>query len=160
MDAVRLVILEADIKRQVNTIEKLFEKVEEIKNPGSCYEWESLAYRLHNLYCGFEDLFEIVAKAFENQIEERGRYHSDLLKRMVTEIPGVRPALLRPDTFDLLNNLRGFRHVFRWAYSAGIDVRKVRLVLEDALALRGRYRDDVEEFIARLRTSVKRRQKL
>lgn len=78
---------------------------------------------------------------------------------MITEIPVVRPALLGSDTFALLNNLRGFRHVFRWAYSAGIDVRKLRLVLEDALALRERYQDDVEKFITKLRTSVKRRPK-
>ncbi|RDV84796.1 hypothetical protein [Ammonifex thiophilus] len=58
MEKARLSILVARIKSQVETIEKLFAKVEERKEPKSSAEWESLAFRLYNLYCGFEDLFK------------------------------------------------------------------------------------------------------
>jgi hypothetical protein len=135
---------------QVETIENLFEKVEERKSPESSAELESLAFRLHNLYCAFEDLFKLVAGVFENQIDDMGKYHVELLKRMMIEIEGVRPALLKPKTIRLLDNLRAFRHFFRWAYAADLDERKIRLVLDDALELRKIYRQDVLEFLKEL----------
>ncbi|MGO0121842.1 hypothetical protein [Desulfothermobacter acidiphilus] len=154
MEKARLSILVARIKSQVESIEKLFAKVEERKEPKSSAEWESLAFRLHNLYCGFEDLFKIVAEAFENQIEAKSRYHAELLKRMAIEIEGIRPALLSPETVRLLDNLRSFRHFFRWAYATELDERKLRLVLEDALMLKDKYRRDIELFIQKLKSSV------
>lgn len=36
----------------------------------------------HNLYCAFEDLFKIVAETFENHIQDKSKYHQELLKRM------------------------------------------------------------------------------
>ncbi len=152
-------MLKAKIKSQVETIEKLFAKVEERRAPQSSAEWESLAFRLHNLYCAFEDLFKIVADAFENQIEEKTRYHAELLKRMAMEIEGVRPALLSSETVRLLDNLRSFRHFFRWAYTSDLDTRKLRLVLEDALSLKDRYRHDVSVFMRRLFESSTTKQK-
>ncbi len=73
---------------------------------------KSLGYQLHNLYCAFEDLFEVVAGTFENQIGEEGRYHIELLRRLTVAIEGVRPALLSPECYRLLDNLRAFRHFF------------------------------------------------
>jgi len=154
MEKARLSILIARIKSQVSNIEKLFSKVEERKTPKSSAEWESLAFRLHNLYCAFEDLFKIVAETFENQIDEKSRYHAELLKRMAIEIEGIRPALLSPETVRLLDNLRSFRHFFRWAYASELDERKLRLVLEDALMLKDKYRQDIALFIRKLKSSV------
>ncbi len=150
MEREQLALLKAQVMNQLETIENLFEKVEERKSPASSAEWESLAYRLHNLYCAFENLFELVAGFFENQIDARGKYHLELLKRMTIEIEGIRPALLKPKTVRLLSNLRAFRHFFLWAYSAELDERKLRLVLDDSLELRKIYRQDVLEFLKKL----------
>jgi hypothetical protein len=114
MGKARLSILIARIKSQLENIEKLFSKMEERKTPKSSAEWESVAFRLHNLYCAFEDLFKIVAETFENQIEEKARYHTELPQRMAIEVEGIRPAPLSPETVRLLDNLRSFRH-----FSAG-----------------------------------------
>jgi hypothetical protein len=54
---------------------------------------ESLGYQLHNLYCAFEDLFKIVSETFENHIQDKSKYHQELLKRMTISIEGVRPPL-------------------------------------------------------------------
>ena len=56
-----------------------------------------MAYQLHNLYGGLEQLFEEVAGTFENQVEGEGN-HTGLLRRMKLRIEGIRPALLSPET--------------------------------------------------------------
>jgi hypothetical protein len=78
---------------------------------------ESVGYQLHNLYCAFENLFKILAGAFENHIDDKSKYHIELLKRMTIGIDEVRPPLLSPEVCALLDNLRSFRHFFRHAYS-------------------------------------------
>ncbi|MBT9147366.1 MAG: hypothetical protein DDT32_01120 [Syntrophomonadaceae bacterium] len=111
---------------------------------------ESLGYQLHNLYCASEDLLTLVAAFFENHIEDKSRYHSELLRRMALVITGVRPVLLSRDSLQLLDNLRAFRHFFRHAYSYELDERKLRIVLEDAEKLHSLVRRDCDDFLGKL----------
>ena len=147
MDEERLSLLRASIEAQRKEIERIFAKIEERRHGKTVAEVESLAYQLHNLYCAFEDLFKIVADSFENRIEDRTRYHRELLWRMRISIEGVRPALLSEESYRLLDSLRAFRHFFRHAYSYELDPRKVALVVEDALKLRELYQQEIEHFL-------------
>ena len=147
MDEERLSLLRASIEAQRKEIERIFAKIEERRHGKTVAEVESLAYQLHNLYCAFEDLFKIVADSFENRIEDRTRYHRELLWRMKISIEGVRPALLSEESYRLLDSLRAFRHFFRHAYSYELDPRKVALVVEDALKLRELYQQEIEHFL-------------
>jgi len=147
VDEERLSLLRASIEAQRKEIERIFAKIEERRHGKTVAEVESLAYQLHNLYCAFEDLFKIVADSFENRIEDRTRYHRELLWRMRISIEGVRPALLSEESYRLLDSLRAFRHFFRHAYSYELDPRKVALVVEDALKLRELYQQEIEHFL-------------
>ena len=146
-----LSLLKASIEAQRREIERIFAKIEERRHGKSVAELESLAYQLHNLYCAFEDLFRIVADFFENRIDDRARYHRELLWRMKVSIEGVRPALLSEESYRLLDSLWAFRHFFRHAYSYELDPRKVALVVEDALKLRELYQRDIDYFLEQLR---------
>jgi hypothetical protein len=84
-----------------------------------------LGYLLHNLYCALEDLFLEIAKTFENQIEDPSRFHKALLKRMMITVPKIRPQVLSRQSHRVLDELRGFRHVFRHAYGYALDTDKV-----------------------------------
>ena len=95
-------------------------------------------------------MFEIVAEACENHVDAGAGYHTSLLKRMHVAVPGVRPAVVSDEALPRLDNLRRFRHVVRHAYSAEIDGRQLRIVLEDARSLRPLLWRDVEEFLAQL----------
>ena len=44
---------------------------------------------------------------------------------MRTAIEGVRPALISMESYQYLDEIRGFRHVFRHAYSYGLDDERV-----------------------------------
>ncbi len=146
MDQGRLAILKAGVEAQVSEIENIYTKLEERKRKRGKAALESIGYQLHNLYCAFEDLFKIIADAFENQIEDRSRYHLELLKRMTLAIEGVRPSFISRESYVLLDNLRSFRHFFRHAYSYELDERKVKLILEDAMKLKKIYAKDIQEF--------------
>src|SRR3972149_4423500 len=150
MDEERLTILKSELLSQLDAIEDIYKKLEDRRKKRGKAGVESIGYQLHNLYCAFEDLFKIVAETFENHIQDKTKYHMELLKRMTVSIEGVRPQLLSQESYILLDNLRSFRHFFRHAYSYEIDVRKVRIVLDDAEKLRKIFKKNVEIFLESL----------
>jgi len=151
VDKKQLTILRSEIEYQIKIIESIFQKISDRRQYiNEDRGLESLAYQLHNLYSAFEDLFLIVAKHFENTIEDESRYHIELLQRMAIDIDGVRPALFKMGTINLLDELRAFRHFFRHAYSYEIERKKLLLVIESADMLNKCYRDDIAEFLRKL----------
>lgn len=150
MDRERLTILKSEMHAQINEIEGIYNKLEDRKKKRGKAGLESIGYQLHNLYCAFEDLFKIVAEYFENHIQDKIKYHMELLRRMTVSIEGVRPPLLSHESYLLLDNLRSFRHFFRHAYSYEIDARKVRIVLDDADKLREIFKRNVDFFLESL----------
>ena len=126
----------AEIKAQIQEVEGIYTRIEDRKRRKDKAAMESVGYQLHNLYCAFEDLFKIVAETFENNIQDKSKYHIEILKRMAISIEGVRPRLLSQECFLLIDNLRSFRHLFRHAYSYELDERKLKIVMDDAFSLR------------------------
>lgn len=154
MEEGKLAVLQADIEGQMALIEEVHATLEERAadlQPGNEMQLESVAYQLHNLYNAIEDLFKIVADHFENQIAETPRWHTELLRRMREEIPGVRPALISRESYTLLNGLRGFRHFFRHAYGVPIEYAQLQINLEKARRLRPLLQQDVTRFLQQLR---------
>jgi uncharacterized protein YutE (UPF0331/DUF86 family) len=152
MNKERLLLLEAEIREQLKMVDRIYKRIEERKESfkGSKEGIESMAYQLHNLYGAYEELFEIIADFFENEIEGV-RYHSNLLKRMKMEIRGIRPLLLSEETYQLLDELRRFRHLFRHAYGMEIEKERVEKVLEGALQVQAKFMADLEKFLEALR---------
>ena len=116
----------------------------------------SLGYKLHNLYSAYEDLFKLVARFFENQIEDMARYHTDLLKRMSIEIEGIRPYLLSEHSFKVLDELRGFRHLFRHAYSYKLEGERILKLAGKSLKLKELFEKDFELFKDKLKNYVRK----
>ncbi len=151
MEEGKLSILRSALEAQRQEIERIYAKIEQRRGKADPAYLESLAYQLHNLYSAFEDLFKIIADTFENRVEERARYHRELLRRMKIPLEGIRPALLSEESYTLLDSLRAFRHFFRHAYGVELDPKKIRIVLEDALELRRLYSKELERFLEQLR---------
>jgi hypothetical protein len=147
----RVKIFVAELEAQRKEIFKLYSTIQEkSKRLKSHLDDEdltnSLAYKLHNLYSAYEDLFKLVARFFENQIADISGYHSELLNRMKLLIEGVRPELLADESFMLLDELRGFRHVFRHAYSYKLDAERVVKLSEKTESLIALFEKDFEKF--------------
>jgi hypothetical protein len=134
----QIVVFLAEFDFQVGQIESIYGSLKKKavameKQRVTVEAVESVGYWMHNLYCAFEDLFKMVAGFWENSLGANGEYHIHLLKRMLIEIEGVRPGLLSSVGYRLLNELRGFRHVFRHAYSYGLDKERVSALLRKIL---------------------------
>lgn len=156
MERIEFNLLKAETAAQIREIEKIFKEITDRKKSAgkSKASLESLAYKLHNLYSAYEDLFKIIARHFENQIEDISRYHKELLKRMTLSIEGVRPALLSEETHKLLDELRAFRHFFRHAYAYEIKHEKMKPVLDSAERLKAVYRKNVHKFLSEIEKEV------
>lgn len=152
MDEKEIAVLESDLLESYEVIKQIYEYIlgEQATFKDRVQDLNSMAYHLHNLYGAHEQLFEIVAGFFENQIAG-DRYHIDLLRRMKTEIKGVRPALISSTTYESLDELRGFRHFFRHAYGARLDADRVDRVVQIAIRLKEPFRQDMERFLEQLR---------
>lgn len=152
MEKIEISLLKSELYAQIKEIEKLFSDIDDRKKGAkrSKVKLESLGYKLHNLYCAFEDLFKTVARHFENQVEDIAKYHKELLKRMAIHIEGVRPALLSEETLRVLDELRAFRHFFRHAYAYELKYEKVKPVIESTDKIRVLYKGEIERFLKEL----------
>lgn len=153
MNVVRLKVLEAEVKAQWAGIQQVYTELEDRAGqmrPNQPAQVESTAYQLHNLYSAVEDLFKIVAGAFENSVADLSRWDTELLRRMTLNIDGVRPALLSPQSADLLHELRAFRHFFRHAYGQRLDFDRVEQNLVIARQLLPLLANDVASFLRAL----------
>jgi hypothetical protein len=88
--------------------------------------WDSVALNLHGLYDGLERLFELIALRVDNDLPEGADQHKQLLLQMARDLPGIRPAVISQQTWQRLNDLRGFRHVVRHVYTMNLDPIKLK----------------------------------
>ncbi len=119
-----LAILSGYLTNQTELFETILKEIR-VTNPSNREKTSHLAYLLHNLYCAAEDVFQEVAKTFESRVEDPSKYHRELLKRMHIDVPGIRPKFLSKESYSLLDELRGFRHVFRHSYGHELDPDRV-----------------------------------
>ena len=153
MEETRISIFLADYDLQVDQIKKIYERLgakhESLtKKHRSPERVESCGYWLHNLYCAYEDLFKIVSAYWENNIGDDGAFHKTLIRRMLLSIEGIRPALLSETSYRHLDEIRGFRHVFRHAYSYGLDDERVLHLLNRVLKEKDNVLGDIQDFRA------------
>ena len=150
MDRDSYVTLAAQVRAQLDDIAAIYDRIVDREQVPGAAGLDSVALQLHNLYSAMEVLLETIATTFDNHIGSESGYYTALLRRMRVAVPGVRPAAVMAETATLLDTLRRFRHVVRHAYSAAIDERQLRIVLEDARAVRPLLRRDIEAFLSAL----------
>lgn len=151
-----LELLKADIEdelRKIGRLERSFTHAESkldlpAEDVGD-YDRAAIGYFLHCFYSGCENIFRSIARFFENDLGPES-WHSDLLKRMKLDIESYRPALIDEELYVLLEDFRGFRHVFRHAYSFELDWERERLVARKLHRTASMLRDQVEEFFVLL----------
>ena len=133
------------LSNQMGLLRRILKEVEDT-NPTSKEKTSHLAYLIHNFYCALEDVFQEIARTFENRIEDPSKYHRELLNRMQLDMPGIRPRLLSRESRLALDELRGFRHIFRHAYDYELDPDKVSGLKHKILTHWKHIEKDVEIF--------------
>ena len=147
----RIVVFLAEFDFQIGQIERIFKilknKSGDIgEKPVADETIESAGYWMHNLYSAFEDLFKLTAEFWENNLSADGEFHINLLRRMVLNIEDIRPRLLSEASYRFLNELRGFRHAFRHAYSFGLEEDRVSALFRKTLEKKDTVIEDLQIF--------------
>lgn len=92
------------------------------------------ALKAQQFYTAIEDLLKQIAKSFENHIQDFAMFHKELLVRLHTDIPTIRPKVISLESFMLLDKIRAFRHFIRHAYDCELEeeeLKKIQLLLKD-----------------------------
>ena len=96
-----------------------------------------LADILCNTYTCIETILFRISRVFENHLDPN-QWHKELLRKMRIDIPNIRKAVLSKDSYQLLDELRRFRHFKRYYYDFDYDWSRLdclRLVYEKLLPL-------------------------
>jgi hypothetical protein len=120
-------ILLGYLDKQLIFVKKLYQEV--IVVDVSEYEKRFVfAMRVQQFYTALEDLLKQIAKSFENHIDNMSNFHKELLTRMNTEVPEIRPAVISNKSLLVLDKIRAFRHFIRHAYDCELDERELILI--------------------------------
>ena len=108
-------------------------------------DYAALGYTIHNVYGVIENACLRISKFFENGLSSEG-WHKDLLNRMLLDIPGTRPAFFTRNEFLVLDDLRGFRHVFRNLYGRPLDRERLMSLQKKTAAAIPLFKDSVRRY--------------
>ncbi|MEW6681240.1 MAG: hypothetical protein AB1297_09550 [bacterium] len=134
---------------RINELEKKMEDFEKIKEKEA--STISIAYTISGIYSCFEDIFEKIARCFENRIENPASWHKEMLERMQIEVPGIRPSVLSQRSFLILNRMRAFRHLFRSSYMFELDEERLGLLVKEWRETRDLMKNDILEFLKKIK---------
>ena len=108
---------------------------------------ESAALHLQSFYTAAEQILTRIAENINGNLPGGETWHADLLRQMTYEVPGRRPAILRLETHDLLDELRGFRHRVRNIYTFRLNPERVTSLVDDLPKTYAALSQDLETFI-------------
>jgi hypothetical protein len=147
--------LVAEIRDDLEAMSRLREKLLDAQARLTAAEPSSIdvmaaAGFLHHAYTAMESVHERIVARVDSTVLQGERRHAGLLTRVSVEVPGVRPAVIRPETRARLARLLRFRHFFRHAYRIDLLADEVRGVMTGIGDLIDDYRRDVEAFCRHL----------
>jgi len=149
-------LLKADILKELDNIQTLESEFSKIKKmlrlPAEkvpYYDRGAIGYILQSFYNGCENIFNSIARFFENDLGPQS-WHKDLLKRMNLEIPGIRPQLIDDELFRLFDDFRAFRHKFRHLYSFELDWERECFVARKFPVTVKKFKEQVTDFLKKL----------
>ena len=101
------------------TLKKIEERLEKIKKAPVEYREEietTIAKNLVDCYRGVENIFRRIALDVDLRIPDGSRWHKELLTQMTKQEAERRPPVISQETFETLEELLEFRHVFNNIY--------------------------------------------
>jgi len=113
------------------------------------YEWTVVgAVALHGWYTGLETLCERALRILDGEVPAGPDGHRRLLSQAMTDLEGVRPAVLPAALEADLGSLLGFRHFFRHAYGAELDPERLLIELRRFTRIEGPVATALDDFVA------------
>ncbi len=140
-------VLKLSIQDEISKLALLDrEKNALVKRRSSNYILRAGGSILHDFYTGIEKIFESIAKEIDNRIPMGEEWHSELLRQMTLDIPGLRPPVITANTEKKLREYLGFRHLFRKRYGLELDWQKLKKLLLGVGQVRTQLEKDIGKF--------------
>ena len=101
------------------TLKKIEERLKKIKTAPVEYREEietTIAKNLVDCYRGMENIFRRIALDVDLRMPDGSRWHKELLTQMAEPQAEQRPPVISQETFEILEELLAFRHVFNNIY--------------------------------------------
>ncbi|HLF01399.1 MAG TPA: hypothetical protein VI547_05455 [Anaerolineales bacterium] len=98
----------------------------------SVHDLRGVASVLSDIYEGAEKAFERIVRVMGESLPSGFDWHQKLLTQMSEPVAGQRPAVIRPETQQQLDDFRRFRHVERHRYGFELDWQNIRVLLADS----------------------------
>ena len=99
-----------------------------------------------NYYTAAETIFLRISQFFENHLS-KDSWHRSLLNKMRLEIPGVRKAVIRDETYDVADELLRFRHFKRYYFEFRYDWDRIQFLGTEFKKLTQLLQQDLEDYI-------------
>ena len=110
---------------------------------------------LHDYYICLEKLFEEIFVRLKEDLPDGKTYHKDLLIQAITPLPGLRPSIIDKELFQHLDELRGFRHVFRNLYRYQLNTEKLLSIVGRTISQHKKIEKCLDNFINFLEEQVR-----
>lgn len=141
-----------EIKRvgiEVDAIKRKLSRLKSEKDPENAdSHLTAIAAIMQSIYNGYERILEMLVKAIDGDLPVARDYHSALLRRASAGVPDVRPPLISEKVFDILDDIRRYRHVFRKIYHYQLKPGRVQELADMGIRSYGIFKDDIERFLS------------
>ena len=151
-----------DVQNEILEITREFEvmqrKIQRFESAGDIEDKDShiraIAGCIHGVYSGMEKILKDLINHIDGVLPTGDDWHIQLLRRAKYANEGVRSAMISEDTFQSLDTLRGFRHVFRGRYHTNLIPELIIERANETLKVYPRFIDDIKHF----QTSMEQRE--
>ncbi len=76
----------------------------------------AMAVLIHSIYPGIERVLKHLIEYFDGVVPGGSHRHALRVRRARLEIETIPPPVVSSEGFEILTELRKFRHLFRWVY--------------------------------------------
>jgi hypothetical protein len=136
-----------ELERTQAAIQKHWQTARKIAVDQDAY-LNSVALNLHSFYSALERVFELIALELDGGALGGDSWHTELLRQMSLDVPGVRPPVLQSGTAAQLDEYRKFRHRIRNIYATNLDPERVAPLVIGIPALWQAVREELDAFAA------------
>jgi len=144
------------IEQELKELETLAEKNQALLNKLRATQDEdylgTIALNLHGFYCGVERVFKQIAQTVDGSVPDAADWHRQLLRQMAAPVRHIRPAVLRTETLEMLNEYCSFRHVVRNIYSVNLKLERVAALAEELPACLKLLQEDLQNLTGHIST--------
>ncbi|BCV21439.1 hypothetical protein [Moorella sp. Hama-1] len=109
---------------------------------------------LHDFYVAVENIFKTIAREIDQSLPNDPEWHRQLLVQMTLDLPELRPHVIRKETAILLDEYRGFRHVFRNVYGFNLAADRLARLVQKSPETLAAFRQDLQLFLGRMREVI------